>query len=495
MKKIMLTGFLFLALGSLFCEEANIARLAGTIPATGLVTEMEIMHDLLGGSYALYIADGKFNIARSGGSGRFAEYIPAGFTAPQGVARELRLSASGPVQYAAFIGSELGIERVYIFGLDYQGVLHYYPQAEITSSRGIARYEIEGSYAGNAGVYLLSGGRLSYIANIGERGQIATRQDISESGETVNDFGLGSSFGEETRYGWYRTAGTPEVTLFSLNKNGLLHKEKTGMDGNISTGITQEGAVTCVITDGTRVAVYQGASGVFSKMAAFDTDFPVARYYSASQNGGNTGLLTGEIADGSSAGLSAGSSTIYRVLYESSGAPVIREWLTGVEAYAHFFTQDKQRGLLYKQGETWCSIMLSDMTGATEKALPDGAVFCYNAGIEQPRLYALDKTGKKLLVHEFNRQRWVAVKIMDLSQQGHIEIWDSRRAGAFLYADTPLVPLVTPERLILCEPDSGRSQSIAYKRGTLSRRINGVILLAVYSGENITVYRHGEAIQ
>jgi hypothetical protein len=221
----------------------------------------------------------------------------------------------------------------------------------------------------------------------------------------------------------------------------------------------------------------------------------VARYYSASQNGGDTGLLIGDIVDGLPAGSSTGAAAIYRVLYESSGAPVIREWLTGVEAYAHFFTQDNRHGLLYKQSETWRSVMLSDMTGATDQALPDGAVFCYNAGLEQPRLYALDKTGKKLLVHEFNGQRWVSVKIMDLDQGERMEIWDNRRAGAFLYADTPLIPLITPERLILCEPDSGRSQSIAYKQGTLSHRINGVILLAVYDGEVITVYRQGEAIQ
>jgi hypothetical protein len=491
MKKIALTGFLFIALGTLFCEEANIARLAGSIPTAGQVTEMEIMHDLHGGSYALYIADGKFNVARSGTTGHFAAYIPEGFIAPQGVARDLRLSASGPVQYAAFIGSESGIERLYIFGLDYQGVLNYYPQAEITSGRGIARYQLEGLYTGNAGVYLLSGGRLSYIANIGERGQLITRQDISASDETVKDFGLSSSLREETQYGWYRASsgsvGVPEITLFSLNKNNLLRKEKIGMDGNISISTTHEGAITCVITGGTRVAVYQGASGAFSKVTAFDADFPVAHYYSAFQNGGDTGLLTGEIADGSSA--------IYRVLYETSGAPVIREWLTGVETYAHFFTQDNQHGLLYKQGETWRSTLLSNMVGAPNQALPDGAVFCYNAGLEQPRLYALDKTGKKLLVHELNGQRWLSAKIMDLSQGERIAIWDSKRVGAFLYADTPLIPLITPERLILCEPDSGRVQSIVYKQGTLSRRINGVILLAVYGGESIAVYRQGEVIE
>jgi hypothetical protein len=249
---------------------------------------------------------------------------------------------------------------------------------EIASGQRIARYEIEGLYTGNAGVYLLSGGRLSYIADISERGQLVTRQDISASDETVNDFGLGSSLREETRYGWYRVSGgstgAPEITLFSLNKNGLLRKEKTGMEGNISIGIAQEDAVTCVITGETRVAVYQGASGVFNKVTAFDADFPVVRYYSALQNGGDTGLLTGGvgITDVSSADL----STIYRVLYETSGAPVIREWLTGVETYAHFFTQDNQHGLLYKQGETWRSTMLSDMAGAPYQALPDGAVFC-----------------------------------------------------------------------------------------------------------------------
>jgi hypothetical protein len=115
--------------------------------------------------------------------------------------------------------------------------------------------------------------------------------------------------------------------------------------------------------------------------------------------------------------------------------------------------------------------------------------------LEQPRLYALDKSGKKLLVYEFNGQRWVSAKIMDLSLEERMETWDNRRVGAFLYADTPLIPLITPERFILCEPDSGRVQSIAYKRGTLSRRINGVILLAIYSGETITIYRQGEAIQ
>jgi hypothetical protein len=126
-------------------------------------------------------------------------------------------------------------------------------------------------------------------------------------------------------------------------------------------------------------------------------------------------------------------------------------------------------------------------------ALPDTAALRYNVITwAKPCVYALNNDS--LLTCELGGQTWTLKRSIPLPEGGTDEALAIEQSAPLIYADTPIVPLISPRRLILCEPDTGRIQVIAHEQISLSRRVNGEILLAVCADNSITIYRQGEAL-
>ncbi|MDR2739839.1 MAG: hypothetical protein LBB68_08430, partial [Treponema sp.] len=127
MKKFI-AGFVFLIAGLATSGQENTVILpaVGSWPETGNVTDLELIQDIYGGMYILYINDGKFRILKTGEDGEFKPYVPHGFEGNLLSARKLSMISDGPEQYSAFIGTREGVEGIYLFGLNYRGELAYY---------------------------------------------------------------------------------------------------------------------------------------------------------------------------------------------------------------------------------------------------------------------------------------------------------------------------------------------------------------------------------
>jgi hypothetical protein len=494
--KTKLSGLMLLILGTALSgqEPYPIASLIGAAPAAEPVTELRVINDLNGGAYVLSIAGDAFTVIRGRTEGDFGPYEIRDFPETALKARNVQISAAGPIQYAAFIGGEGLSESIYVLGLDPQGELVYYPVPETRAAGPISEFIITSPYDGSAEIYLLGDGRLSCVTGIGRQDKVQVYQHISLNGETVETFGIIGDIRQGPRYGWYRVRSgeNKEVILFSISGNGVLKRERLGIysgDVMVSPGMAFDRTILLTLIHKNHVEVFRETGAGFLR-STFNAPVPVKQYYPPEQLGGDPGILIGG---------SGGEEQVYGVFYESTGAPVVKEWLTirdGAVADM-IYAGNKQWVILYEDAAGWHSALADlrdNFPGETPiREAERGAKLLYSGGIGEVSLCMADKKdGGRLMFYGLAEGgEWKLLRQTPLPGK----IGEAGIEGAELltlnpfYIKPSIVPLVSPGLIALYETETGTWQLIPGIKRNWSRRINDRILLAVYTGREVALYR------
>ena len=469
-------------------QEAPIALPESSWPERGRVTEMLTIHDLQGGVYVPYIAEGAFRVLHAGPDGKLGPYTPEGFEGGSPGARSIKAISDGPERYVAFIDRSGG-ESIRLFGFGFRNAMSCCPLAE-TEAAAITDYSLVSSKNGGLVVYTLAGGRLrSFSAGI--RGDTPRRtRDISGPGEQVEAFGVRRERDQETSYGWYRVARKDywDLTLFSLNDGGTLVAERTVSRAHIPQveyGVSPEGKVAFVITAGSAVSVCHAEGPRFVRDLNFEAPFKAKRYSPALLTEGPLGLLTGE---------AEGMEVLYGVSHEQSGAPALGELFArpSTEFLGLFFTEDRQISLLYRSGQTLGAALLRPEGGIiADRPLPvpaeGAALFQHPLGINYRHAFSGSGESGVLSTLEFEGGTWRLTGETQIPRFSPEEIHSLpgiRNDG--------LILMVSPEELMLYETGSSRGQILEATGHARSAALNGVVWLAASSENGIALCRIGE---
>ncbi|MDR2029784.1 MAG: hypothetical protein LBP93_09655 [Treponema sp.] len=495
--KTKISGLILLILGTALSglEQYPVAALMGAVPAVEPITELGVINDLKGGAYVLSIAGEALTLIRGAAGGSLGPYEIPDFPGPALRARNLQLSATGPVQYAAFIGGRGLSEGVCVLGLDHRGELVYYPVPETETPGPISEFIITGQYDGSAELYLLGDGRLSCVTGIGRRDKLRVYQSLSLNGETVEAFGIIEDIRQGPRYGWYRiqSGENSEVIVFSLSENGILKRDRLGIysgDVRVSYGLAFDRTIILTLINKSRVEVFRETGAGFLRSLSFNVPVPVKRYYPPDQIGGNMGILTGG---------SGGEEQVYGVFYENTGTPVLKEWLSIRDGSVMdmIYAGNKQLAILYEDGEGWHSALVDLADGFLGerpiRGAESGARLLYSGGLGEISLCMGDKKdGGRLLFYGLAKGGdWELLRQMPIPEN----IWETGIKGEDILSLNPfyfkpsIVPLASPAGLVLYEAETGAWQSITGIKRNWSRRINDRILLAVYTGRELALYR------
>jgi hypothetical protein len=489
--KMFVAGLVVLIAGfELGAQEAPIALRESSWPEQGRVVEMRTLHDLRGGAYVPYIAEGAFTVLRTGDGGKLFPYMPEGFDGGSVGARQLRAIDGGSERYIAFIGRNGGGELIHLFGFGFWDDLSYCPLPE-TGAAAITDYALVSSREGIA-IYTLAGGRLhSFSAGI--RGDTARQSlEISRPGETVEAFGVFRERNQEISYGWYRVVHKEywEITLFSRNDAGNLVFEKTGPWSQmplLEHGLSPEGKPVFVITAGSAVSACHAEGAVFVRDLQFDAPFAAKRYSPALLTGASVGLLTGEMD---------GVEILCEVSHEQSGAPTLRELFndSSAEILELFFVDRDRISLIYRSRQTIFAALIHPGGGIiAESPLPGaskGAVlFRHPLG-----------GNRACVVSEAGSGELSVLSLLELESETWRLLGDVQFPSFFpeeLHApagirDNGLLLMVSPEALMLLETETSGRQIVEMENYDRTIALNGIAYLAASSADGIVLYRIGE---
>jgi hypothetical protein len=495
--KIKISGLIFLIIVNMALsglESYPIASLVGAVPAAEPITDLRVIHDLKGGAYVLSVAGGVLNVIRGTAGGSLGPYEIRDLPETALKARNLQINAAGPFRYAAFIDGEGPAENIRVLGLDLRGELVYYPVPETKTAGPLSEFIITSSYNGSAELYLLGDGRLSCVSGIGRGDKLKVYQSLSLNGETVEAFGIIGDIRQGPRYGWYRVRSgeNREIITFSVSEYGVLKRERLGIypgDVKVFSGMTFDRTIILTLIHENHVEVFRETGSGFLRNS-FNAPVPVKQYYAPDQIGGNMGILTGG---------SGGEEQVYGVFYENTGAPVLKEWLTIRDGSVMdmIYAGNKQLVILYEDGAGWHSALV-DLSGSFLGEKPirgpeSGARLLYSGGLGEVSLCMVDKKdGGRLMFYGLTGGGdWELLRQMPIPA----DIWEPGIKGEDLpalnpfYFNSAVVPLASPAVLALCEAETGTWQLIAGIKRHWSRRINDRILLAVYTGREIALYR------
>ncbi|WP_010259467.1 hypothetical protein [Treponema primitia] len=487
--KGFIAGFVFLITGLIVGgqENALIALPVGSRPESGDVTALELIQDFRGGMYILSITDGEFRILKGGQGEELKPYIIDGFDGNLLKARDLAMVSGGPEQYSAFIGTRDGVEGIYLFGLSYMGELAYYPLRETESPAGIAAYSLISSNDQGLLIFILTDGRLNYISGGGRNDRITSSREISLRSEKVEDFEVFHDWGRKTNYGWYRVFREDhwEINFFLIGEQGLLIREETGpyeTMPRIEHRESQDGNPAFTVLDNKSVSVYQISGGGFVRSLDFDAPLKVQRYI--------PGLLIGDTDTG---------EIIYGVSFEQSGIPVLKQLfsLPGASLIDIFSTGTNQISLIYYHDRTW-RFALIDLAEGLKKEGPiqtlnEPARMFYTAGFLSPRFCVLKGNEENgiLAFFRFEDENWKLLREIPAPRGSFFQGEKNILLNPF-YMENEIITMISPDMLVLIDDKNGKEQSLDLGTYTWSRRINGVIYLAVYTGNEITLYRMEE---
>jgi hypothetical protein len=510
-------GFLFLlmaiSLGLSGQEAGAVISPAGWFPAEEELRELRVIQAPGGAVYVLRIAGGSFRISRGDGAEVLEDYWPEGL--PEGIShvRDLKLSEFGPVQYAAFVGRESPAaesEAVYVLGLDHRGELRYYPRGETRPGMAVSEYRIVCSGDGSAAVYLLAGGRLTGIPGIGGSDSPGMIQDLGGSSDPVDRFDLIWDPRHELGCGWLILSreGEQRIILFLTRNNTLLIREAAGVfdEGTrIHLGMIFDGSPTCTIIRGADFELYQGGVGGINRIVSLRAPLPVSRYYPSAGTEGSFGILIGETGE---------NARVFGVWGERGIAPVFQPWVEadpgGIAEIR--YTGEDRLSIIYKKDRLWHAALVRPepgvITDQTIEALREDSELCFSGGMGPGRIYfSAGGDVPELLFYGFGgdsgsgEAQGVEGGIWTL--QGRLLIpediarhgirWDEKPVDSPLYREDRIIPLASESGLIIAEPETQSFRFIESRFYTLSRRINGSVFFAGYTGETVILYRMGEA--
>jgi hypothetical protein len=276
-----------------------------------------------------------------------------------------------------------------------------------------------------------------------------------------------------TGSGWFtipRKEGL-ELHFFLTRDNRLFSQESAGVyaDAAVTIARDSDGGLAFVVTSvsygtpdphgtpGTQVDLYRGTAEGLKKETSFTVPVSVRQYHTGI--GFGTGERLGILIGGSGAE-SSGSEveTVYGVVNERRGLPVIRPWFvidTG-SVPEFFYTGEKEISLLYRNSGAWHSVWVDgegDVTGEMRfPGLGNGAEILFVGGMRGLELYFIDNSintdDPRLVVYRLEGQEWLR--------------------------DSVSIPKIL----------AGRGALIA-----ISHRINGRIYLAARTANTLVLYR------
>ncbi len=491
MKRAGLFVFVWLCLlcGGMYGENSGLLRQAGSFAVEGEAEELAVMHDLRGGMYVLYIADGMFHVVHGTAEGEFTPYRIKHLDEDITDARSITLTPSGVTQYAAIAAGGGGAGRIYVCALDHTGTLVRLALPDIPELSADMDFRLLSFPSGSAALCLFSGNTLTYITGInGESVQnIQGRPSLCElslPGEYTDSFGLIEEVFSDTLYGWYMVRhdkGLTDVVVFGIPESGLPVRETFpgyGSGVQVICGTDMEGSPLFTVADTGRTDVIREFSGMFIREISVETDFAVKAYYSGLHLDSSAGLLFGETGT-------------YRIVYERSGAPVLQKIpeLSGCEVTHALYGSEKTVMVLYERDQWWysCSIDLDDGSVREDRlgARNGGSALFHSESFPDIQVFILEDGTETLLSrYVFTGSGWEAAGGTPLAAERGIRFSPVRIGELLSVFDLG-------ERLLVRGYPNG-TEILAYKKQSRSRMINGILLLAVYDENAVTVYRMGE---
>jgi hypothetical protein len=491
---------LFLSGTALFGRDLSPAFYpVGVFPAQGAITGLKVLHDGLGAVYVLYVEDGRFRALKADGQGALEPYQVEGLDPGIYGVRQLELSAFGIGQYAAFIGSLNGSEGIFVLGLDFLGALRYYPVPEIQGLGKVSKYFITASSSKGAVVFVLSGGKLSCTAGIGETGRLPVFVPVTGGGERIEDVS-GLDVLADFRYplgrGWFTVnrGEKREAVIFSLDGNFLLHRKSTGSFAGglrLVNSISIKGDSVITLVNEKHVEVYESQGSEFLRSRYFDAPETVIRYDAAIEYFG----LLAAVDAGDTGNMEM--EAIYGVKNTGTNAPLFESWFksAGKNETALLYEGADSIYLAGRREDGWYVISLDSRGTVTGGERLDGTgagerLFAYGAR-DRLRLYFFDPERLVITIHEKRDTRWRALDPVELPAEISAAgaDWGGWAAGHPLFLEDRLIPVNAKGGTLLFEPEPGRISLLENSALHASRKINGIIYCAILNDEEIALFR------
>jgi hypothetical protein len=484
--KSFAAGLVVLLVGmGLGAQDAPIALREGSWPERGLITEIRAIHDLRGGIYIPYIAEGSFRILRADAGGKLIPHAARDFDGDSLEARTLKTISDGSERYIAFIGRDKG-ETIHLFGFGFWDELSYLPLEE-SGSAAIADFSLVPSINGGVTVYTLAGNKLRiFSTGIRDAAPVFSR-DISWPGEKTEAFEVFRNRAQEISYGWYRVERQDhwEINLFSLDAAGNLTVERTGPHfkmPQVEYGSSPEGKAVFTIVSGNSVLVCHAEGPRFLRDLQFEAPFAVKQYSPALLTGGPVGLLFVEGDD---------TEFLYGVSHEQSGAPALQKIFTrpSAEFLSLFFLEHDRISLIYRSGLAMGAALLRSGGGVITDdplLLPSGGAVLLKHPLGGEPAYVVSGSGESpsLTSFDFNGETW-----RPSGETRFPGFFPQELYPSLGFRNRELLLMTTPETLMLYEPESGARQTLEMKGYARSNAHNGVVCLAISSEDGIVLYR------
>jgi hypothetical protein len=490
-------------------ERGTLLSLMGTHSGTGKVTELEVIHDLHGGAYILYIDDGEFHALRGTDAAGLTPYEPKGFDRHPKQARSLRSFEGVSEQYTAFIGSEGNREELFLFGVNYKGELVYYPLRESETAGTISGYFLSCVRPDVFQIYILSEGQL-YCLSGDESPQTMKRgYPVSLPGEKVREFEIVSQPGQDGAMGWYTALadGLCELNLFSMEENGFLTRESAGtfhIPPKVIAGEDAwEGAVYKII-NGNDISVYRGRKTGFSKEFSFKSPGAVKNYFTINGSDAEIGLLLIEAGD---------VDAVYLVSNETVSAPALEPlfvmekdslWNLSLltlpsneKGQAGGFDHDQICFFSNFDGRPRFSIIglrsgIRRIGGLPE--LKDPAVFCCTGISDTLKVCVLNlRENPSLLIYRYDQDRWTLERVIAIPTEIGNKNWLPETALVLnpFYMESDIVSLIAEDMLFLCDFERNIYQVLEKRKHCWSRKINDIIFAVLAGEDGLELYRMG----
>ncbi|MDR3336530.1 MAG: hypothetical protein LBT16_04935 [Treponema sp.] len=444
------------------------AAIAGIFPASEQLSEIGLIQNFDGSIYIFCVEEGVLSIKKGDGKGNTEDYRTEGL--PEGLRNihALSLSASGPWQYAAFIGSENGKEGVYVLQTDHNGELRYCSVPEIRNKGAVSQYTLIGSGLSGASVYILSNGQLSHTTGITADNFNPIHQTITRLNEKIGDareFKTYRNVFNNYEYGWFTISedNRKELFLFISGEENFLIREDAGSfdEGNqIYSSVNFSGDLNYTIIRGNTVEIIQGGPDGFFRKAQFSIPAEITRYYEIPLIEKNIGIAIAENGE---------TEQVFAFVNPESGTSEVREWFRMEKGFEPGILYTEEQGiiLVYRRDGSWYTSYF-DPDLFNEKRIAglseDTEIFFTDYNIKAKAGFLEQKNGNKLLLYEFG-------------------------VGQPILKNSTILPQNTDSALIFFNRKTGEVQAIKSRLYSTSLAINGIFFFCVYDGRNVSIYR------
>jgi hypothetical protein len=497
MKKHLFFILLWSAGTSLFgTEPGTVLSLLGTYSKTGKITELELIHDMHGGAYILYVDDGYFHVLKQTG-GALIPYTPDGFSRKPVRIRNLRSFEGTPAQYTAFIGREGDRDELFLFAVDYKGDLVYCPLRESRTAGSISEYTLACTMPDNVQIYMLIEEQLYCLSGAGTPEGMKRLYPVSLSGEKVKDFKIVLQSRDDGSRGWYTALanGNWKLSLFSMGTNELLVREQAGIfqaPPEVIAGEATEERVIYKIINGADVLVYREGTTGFFRDFSFRSPGRVKNYFTVTGSGAEIGLFLAE---------EAGTDVMYMVSNGTAAVPVLRPVAAMDRDGFHnlqlaVLPSGENRIFLFFTLEGRPHFAVIDSESGLETAGPfsgpeDRAIFFYSGGTDILRTCILDSPDNpSLMFYRYDRNNWIFERKTVIPIEIKNRTWLPETLPVLnpFYMTSEIILMTERDTLFLYDLGRDVYQVLEKQKYRWSGKINDILFMTLSGDDGIRLY-------